>query len=269
MIGTAGFHGILTGETSMSRPSALTRLNLHSHLRNLALLACVLLLGACAAPGNRLQQLEYFPQDPDGTRIALMPLDVELSLLTASGLLEPQAEWTQNAITHIQSQTAELLATDGVQLTNFELPESHAESVYVQLTKLHEAVGSNVILHELGPVKLPTKKNSPPDWSLGSDVHSVGSASCADYGLFVFVRDSYASAGRAGMMVFAAVVSMGNVALSGGQQTAFASLVDLKTGEIVWFNRIVSTTGDLRTEAAAQNTMRQLLARFPKQGSAS
>jgi len=43
----------------------------------------------------------------------------------------------------------------------------------------------------------------------------------------------------------------------------FASLVDLKTGNIVWFNRLFSTRGDLRTKEPAQQTIDALIKGMP------
>jgi hypothetical protein len=60
----------------------------------------------------------------------------------------------------------------------------------------------------------------------------------ADYALFIFVRDSYATADRKWVEV------LGNLAgahLDSAVQEGFASLVDLRTGNIVWFNRLIST----------------------------
>jgi hypothetical protein len=36
----------------------------------------------------------------------------------------------------------------------------------------------------------------------------------------------------------------------GGSQTAFASLVDPKTGDLVWFNYMQSNEGDIHAEGA-------------------
>jgi hypothetical protein len=47
--------------------------------------------------------------------------------------------------------------------------------------------------------------------------------------------------------------------IPGGSQVGFASVVDLKTGDIVWFNRLVRTTGDLRTAEAATETVDALV----------
>jgi len=74
------------------------------------------------------------------------------------------------------------------------------------------------------------------------------------------VRDSYVSAGRAAVIGAAAIFGVG---IPGGRQVGFASLVDLRTGNIVWFNRLISGTGDLRTEAPAQSTVDNLIKGLP------
>jgi hypothetical protein len=51
------------------------------------------------------------------------------------------------------------------------------------------------------------------------------------------------------MMVLGALAGVG---VSGGTQNAFASLVDLRTGNIVWFNELTSLAGqDLRDGSGA------------------
>jgi hypothetical protein len=47
---------------------------------------------------------------------------------------------------------------------------------------------------------------------------------------------------------------------NGGSQQAFASLVNLKTGEVTWFNLVQSATGDIRTAAGAEKLVTKLLA---------
>jgi hypothetical protein len=37
--------------------------------------------------------------------------------------------------------------------------------------------------------------------------------------------------------------------IMGGVQSGFASLVDLRTGDIVWFNQLGRATGDLRSRS--------------------
>ena len=81
--------------------------------------------------------------------------------------------------------------------------------------------------------------------------------------MFVWVRDSYASGERKAAMVALAILSMGNIVLGGGVQTGYASLVDLKTGRVLWFNQLFSATGDLRETEPAIKTVENLMAGFP------
>jgi hypothetical protein len=49
----------------------------------------------------------------------------------------------------------------------------------------------------------------------------------------------------------------------GGQQIGFATLVDLHTGNIVWFNRMLNPAEDLRLAEPARQSVKSLLAEFP------
>jgi len=53
------------------------------------------------------------------------------------------------------------------------------------------------------------------------------------------------------------------VIIPGGVHTAFASLVDLKTGDLVWFNRLVDTQADLRDVDPARIAIKKLVADLP------
>jgi hypothetical protein len=88
----------------------------------------------------------------------------------------------------------------------------------------------------------------------------LAQASGARYGLFTWVRDSYASAERKVMMVGLAILGVG---IGGGAQVGYASLVDLETGQVLWFNQLISVMGDLRDEKSAVASVDNLLAGFP------
>jgi hypothetical protein len=103
---------------------------------------------------------------------------------------------------------------------------------------------------------LPTK-NEKLDWTLGAGVEYVRKKTGADYALFTVIRDSYASSDRKAAMVVAALFGVGLA--PGGMQFGFCSLVDLRTGQIVWANRVIRATGDLRTAEPAQETIDTML----------
>ena len=121
-------------------------------------------------------------------------------------------------------------------------------------------MGRTILVHKYVPqLALPTKSEKF-DWTLGPNAQELRETTGADYGLFVFIRDSYTSAGRAAVIVFAALLG---VSVPGGYTAGFASLVDLNTGDVVWFNRLVSRSGDLRTAGPARDVINSLLAGIP------
>jgi len=217
-------------------------------------------IAACAGP---TRQIETLKAPGPNARILLMPVDVELSELSAGGIPEPKADWTEAARSHLTPALQEFLRERGRQLVRFDeaaLPQSERETAH-QIVKLHQAVGGSIMLHRLsGLSDLPTKKDKF-DYSLGPETRLLNRTSGADYALFVFVRDSYVSAGRVAVM---AILAVGGVAVPGGQQVGFASLVDLETGDVVWFKRLARGHGDLRDAKSARETVDTMLAGLPK-----
>jgi hypothetical protein len=210
--------------------------------------ACVAAAQPNLAPG--------FSKLPPNSTIALMPADVELFEISAGGVTEPRADWTEAATKHIMADLRARKAKLGARAT--EISGDQDEAVEA-LNGLHGAVARAIVVHHFGGLKLPTK-DGKLDWTLGPDAAKLREKSGADYALFTWVRDSYASAERKAMMVVGALLGVG---MSGGVQQAYASLVDLRTGQIVWFNRMVRGTGDLRETEPATETLTALLTGFP------
>jgi hypothetical protein len=189
-----------------------------------------------------------------GKRVLLLDPDVELSELTVGGITEARADWTQTGRGLVRSHVGAAFGKKGIETSQAEAFTDPREA---QLMKLHGAIGNAMMVNELAA--LPTKKGTF-DWTLGPGVNVLRDRYKSDYALFIHVRDSYTSAGRAAMMVGAALLG---VAVQGGQQVGFASLVDLRTGRIVWFNRLTSSGGDLKTDKGAINAVNHLLDGMP------
>ncbi|MEW6218231.1 MAG: hypothetical protein AB1634_01695 [Thermodesulfobacteriota bacterium] len=233
---------------------------------SLAIIPLLLVLLAGCVPSTVCKPFPDLSLRQAGKKVLLMPLDVELSLLNAGGVEEPNAAWTQDAKGFMERAFNErfagcgitLLADPGGQAVALTAAERERRS---QIIQLHSAVGTTILRHHyLEGLRLPNKAGRF-DWSLGPGASFLKDRYGADYALFVYVRDSYASAGRVVMQV--AVAALTGVAVGGGRQLGFASLVDLETGEIVWFNRLLRGAGDLRTQEAAVESVAALLVDFP------
>src|SRR5690606_6310794 len=104
------------------------------------------------------------------------------------------------------------------------------------------------------------------DWTLGEGVAELREATGADYALFSYIRDSYTSEGRAALRVLGVLAGLATgqlVDIGGGRQVAVATLVDLRTGQVVWFNLMARQTGDLRTPQGTADTVDELLEDLP------
>lgn len=226
-------------------------------------LSCVCLvvfvLSGCAQTQVRQKADHFEPQE--SVSVLLMPVDIELSALTAGGIKEVRADWTATANELVAEALRGQLAQQDDKLLEYAEPLNAEElQQHIQIIKLHGVVGQTIMLHSMFPGAAPPTKKGSFDWSLGKEVASLREASSADYGLFVYLRDSYATAGRKTLIVASAVFG---IAVPGGTQVGFATLVDLRDGSVVWFNRIHKQTGDLRTQGAAYGAVQELLEDIP------
>lgn len=131
---------------------------------------------------------------------------------------------------------------------------------------LHGAVVQAVLMHKygLGAGKLPTKKESF-SYTLGPGTARLGEISGSNYGLFIMTNDQFASSGRKAMQVMGALgcIIGACMIVSGGVHVAYVSLVELDTGNVVWFNVLRGSDGDVREEDGARAMVRSIMANMP------
>jgi hypothetical protein len=220
-------------------------------------------LWATAPPAGSVQSRNLAPGFnalPKGARVVIMPTDIELFSISAGGVLEPKADWTEAASRHFK--TALIDKKQKLGLSSIELTAQQADEAD-EVNALHGAVARSISIHHFGTLSLPSK-DGKLDWSLGEPVQLIKKLTGADYALFSWVRDSYMSDERKAAMVAIAVLSLGRVVpTAGGLQTGYASLVDLNTGRVLWFNRLARGSGDLREADKAADTIEALLEQFP------
>jgi len=241
----------------MSRNSASRARYLNNLLAGLLFAASLCSLSGAAHADSR-NIAPDFKNLPKGAKVVIMPADIELFSISAGGVNEPKADWTEAATRHFTGALTEKKKSLG--LASVELANADADDLS-EVNALHAAVARSVALHHFGPssLRLPTK-DGKLDWSLGDSVAPIRQKTGADYALFSWVRDSYASAERKAAMVAMALLGVG---ITGGFQVGYASLVDLKNGRVLWFNQLVRGTGDLREADSAKETVGALLDKFP------
>jgi hypothetical protein len=199
-----------------------------------------------------------FTHLPASAKILITPIDVELFSISAGGVPEPRADWTTAAQANMKKELGRL--KEKYKGETIELDEKTADALAEQLA-LHAAVARSIHLHHGlgGTWALPTK-DGKLDWSFGDALKPLQDQSGARYALFLWLRDSYASGERVATMILMAALGVG---LAGGSQVGYASLVDLESGRVLWFNSLARATGDLRDPGKAAETVDALLTGFP------
>jgi len=197
-------------------------------------------------------------------KILLMPVDVELYEVGISGIPKPKPTWTQQATHNLEATLDEAFEKRKIQMEFYGVGANPAyvySPDHLQLVKLHEAVGRSILLHKnTRAFELPTKTDRF-DWTLGYGVRILQKITDADYALFLLARDSKINDSRAGMML--ATILLGGHGQRGRAQTILLSLVDLNSGDIVWFNLLVNPVEDLRNKKWVRVAVDKLLQGAP------
>ena len=226
------------------------------HSAAFALVLAALLQGCVSTQVRTAQGPAGKPMRIDGSVVLVEP-DIELYEVGAGGVQEPRKAWTESARELLPQAARELLQAQGIPLKpDFRLaddagPENHLR----QLQLLNQAVSISILNY--GRAGTLRNKHGKFDWTLGPGVADLRQATGADYALFTYIRDSYTSGGRAAMRVIGFLLLGGDI--GGGVQVGLASLVDLRTGQVVWHNLLLDQTGDLRDPAGARETAGDLL----------
>ena len=238
----------------------------------IALAASVTLAGCVQT--RQYADVQFTPPSGDYKLLVLRP-DVTVGSLTTGGMVEPRADWTDQARHSIVDALRTQQAGRGGKLTivehRNEVPGVTAQEL-ADVERLNYVVDQSIVLHKYLGDYLPTKRGKGLDWTLGQDAVKLGQKTGYDYALFMHAEDAQASGGRIALGVLGlAGCFIGFCApnVGGQQQLDYASLVDLKTGEVVWFNVVMAGSeipgikfGDLRTPQGAAQMVDRLLGRM-------
>lgn len=232
-------------------------------MRMLGRLCLVILVFGFAACTTTRQVADSRFQPPEGNYdLIVMQPDISVGVLTAGGVFEFREDWTQQAQENVlKALVAQQSSRGGNTKIAATREDTGADPALVnELVWLHNAVGQAIGMHKFSPQALPTKKNKF-DWTLGERAIEFGTQTQFEYALFLHAQDSFSSGGRVALQLVGLIGCGFGVCVmpAGGSQAAFASLVDLKTGQVVWFNTLSSTVGDIRTPEGAKDMVTELL----------
>ena len=236
-------------------------------------IAASLALSACVQM-RQYADVEFTPPEGDYKLLVLRP-DVTVGSLTTGGMVEPRADWTDQALTNIIAALRAQQAARGGNVTVIERRNALSgvtEQELADVERLNFVVDESIVEHKYLGNYLPTKRGRGLDWTLGAEAVKLGHKTGYDYALFLHAEDQVASSGRIALGVLGlagCVVGFCAPNIGGAEQLDYASLVDLKTGQVVWFNVVDAASqvpgikfGDLRTPEGAAQMVDRLLGRM-------
>ncbi len=187
--------------------------------------------------------------------------EVTLGLLTAGGSTDPKEEWSQNGRKYLNDGLNSALSVRKYSLASVDL-STYEDPRALQILKLNDTVSDTIAFNAFPGLALPTKTSF--DWTLGDGASSLvpaNSTTAPAYALFVRAKGTYSSGGRAAMMIGMAALGVG---MPMGGQVITGSLVDLKTGQIVWYQTMGVPSGtDIRTPEGAGEAVNILFKKLP------
>ena len=171
-----------------------------------AAVAASVALGGCVQT-RQYADVQFTPPSGNYKLLVLRP-DVTVGSLTTGGMVEPRADWTEQARASIVQALKVQQAARGGNITIIEhrnaLPGA-SEQELADVERLNFAVDQSIVLHKYLGDSLPTKRGKGLDWTLGSDAVKLGQKTGYDYALFLHAEDQVASGGRValGILVLA------------------------------------------------------------------
>ena len=241
--------------------------------------AALLTLGTPVAARDVVRDGFAFPEDGTLNIVVFRP-DVSVGSQQVTGMIVPKADWTEEARTNIKQSLIARAASFNAQVQFVDELEGEHAALLTEYRALYEKVAGAIFNHLIAGETLPTKQKVIPDprkpsgrgkkvdlldWSLGPGTARLKEVTGADYAMFVYTYDAYGDTGRkASQVVSALTCTLLFCDIPGsGVHAGYAALVELSTGNIVWFNSDPEMGGDVRIAEGAAKRVAQLMEGFP------
>ncbi len=233
--------------------------------RILLLLSLAGLLAACATSSSpvvvRTSSLPGEVVRPLPEKLLFLPADVRVHEVFAGGMVEEVPDWSAQAKAALERSVAEQFADRGP-LQVLQLPELSAaeEKLIHEYLLLYEAVAGSAYLTTNFPDYGWVHKIENFDYTLGPGLRFLQEKTGAQAALFLLGTDFISTKGRVAMMTMANLVG---VAMPPGSSHLQVGVVDLQTGDLLWFrNNQVIGNRDLRKLEDARYMLGELFSGY-------
>jgi hypothetical protein len=226
--------------------------------------ALLILAGCQTIPSYKVNHRLVQQGQPPAGDVIVLPLDIKVKEFSASGLTEEVPDWTRQAVANFRQQ---LQHHDPELLPELQLrfmPEQPAEDMarVEEHLALNDRVMGNAFVFS-GPTGGEAWKHKAKhfDYSLGPGLAFLAERTGADKALILMGEDVHSSEGRKAAFLVAAAFGVG---IPLGHSVAVASLVDLRSGDVLWMHYYISAGNvSFLNEEDTRTVVTELFKPFP------
>lgn len=225
-----------------------------------ALVAAGALLSGCATTEAPIGAA--FRPIAESVSILVMAPDVEVSFVTTGGA-ELRADWTEQAKANLMAALLRELAESGETVTLYDSaePTEAAHQALLLNQAVTDAFAAHVVFMDASFVgALPHQSRQREIYTLGASVRDLTPNTQAQYALFLTSRTQIESSGLSAANALVSIVA-GYTPASANFRGVYISLVDLRTGEIVWLHG--HNQGDPRSPQEAASMLDEIFEDCP------
>ncbi|HBG62051.1 MAG: hypothetical protein A2Y03_06630 [Omnitrophica WOR_2 bacterium GWF2_38_59] len=203
-------------------------------------------------------------------RVLVLSPDMKIYKLTAGGVDQYQEDWSFESNKYmkdeIKSELDSFKTIDFAYLDTNSLGQADKQFIDEQKS-IYYTVASSVVVHTYEPALLMKHKLKDFDYTMGIELSEIKNIQDAEVILFVSGRNYIWTAGRASLAFLSGAVGLFTgvyLPVPAGKELLAASLVDVKTGDILWFNYL-AMPGDMRMEKTVRRLSKKLFRDFPEE----
>jgi hypothetical protein len=225
-------------------------------------LVFVFFLPGCAPQGAMAKHRIHhtFLEAPEARapkKFILLPADITVNELSAGGVTEKVEEWSIKATQNVEkSIRAHIAAKRGVQLVELPPLSGNERENVEQYRALYDQVAYAAFTYGRGW----PHKNERFDYGVGNGLKFLREKTGADAAIFCIGVDSKSTGGRKAAFIFAAAFG---VAIPMGTSFLNIGIVDLATGDILWYSYDVSQTMNLDEPIDVDRLVANVLENYP------
>lgn len=233
----------------------------------MAILVVIIGLTGCATPGASTHtSLKQTPDRLLPKRVLLLPAEVRVHEISAGGVIEKVDAWSEEASAHVLADLRARTAS-GQPFQLVEAPTLNAvdKANLDQHAALYEVVAGTALMAKSGH-QVWRERAKEFDYTIGPGLKALAEEAAIDAALITIGTDYISSSGRKAAMVMGAIVSVlsGVIVMpAGGVAFLSVGIVDLRTGDLLWFDTARSESVSLRDKQSIQAMLDGMFATYP------